>query len=55
MEKVTPLSKYRKYPPEVITLTDWLHDQDRLDEAGQILTAYDMGKLAVIKSIKLPE
>ena len=55
MEKITPLSKYRKYPAEVIALTDWLHDQERVDEAHAVLTAYDMGKLAVIKSIKLRE
>lgn len=50
-EKVTPLDKYRHYPPEVIVLTDWLHDEDRLDEAHAVLTAYTMGKLAVLKNI----
>lgn len=54
-EQVTPLSKYRKYPPEVIVLTDWLHDQDRLAEAGLVLTAYELGKLAVLPTISFPQ
>lgn len=54
-ETVTPLDKYRKYPPAVIELTDWLHDADRLDEAYAVLTAYDAGKLAVLRSIQYPK
>lgn len=52
-ENITPLDKYRKYPPEVIVLTDWLHDQDKIDEAHAVLTAYTAGKLIVPKCIAL--
>lgn len=54
-ENVTPLDKYRQYPPELIVLTDWLHDQDKVDEALAVLAAYNAGKLAVLRTIEYPE
>lgn len=54
-ETVTPIDKYRRYPRAVIELTDWLHDQDRVDEAHRVLNAYDAGKLAVLRTIEYPQ